>query len=116
MKLLHVTIAGYRRFAKASTVRLCEPLIAIVGPNEAGKSSFLSALALLGSTTTAIRDRDQTRRTSQSPHISGVYELDQSDQLALDEIQPGLEIKKCTFQKRKDGGFSVKLEPAPPCS
>lgn len=48
MKLLRASMAGYRRFADRMDVRLSEPLIALVGPNEAGKTSFLDALRLLG--------------------------------------------------------------------
>lgn len=112
MKLLYVIISGYRRFVKANTVRLSEPLIAIVGPNEAGKSSFLSALLQLDNDN-PIPDRDQTRRATHPPQISGAYELDQSDQNALDEVQPGLQIKKCTLRKKKDGKFEVGLDPTP---
>jgi len=41
-----VVITGYKRFKKSSTF-LDRKLIAIVGPNEAGKSSFLNALMSL---------------------------------------------------------------------
>jgi len=46
MRLTKVEITGYKRLAHAS----CNPdgrLIALLGPNEAGKSSVLEALAWL---------------------------------------------------------------------
>ena len=49
MKLIWVEINGYRRFEKKAKMNLDGKLIAIVGPNEAGKSSFLKALEHLNS-------------------------------------------------------------------
>ena len=44
MELRNAKIHCYRRFADTSNIRLNESLIAVVGTNEAGKSSFLDAL------------------------------------------------------------------------
>jgi predicted ATPase len=46
MKLYSVKITGYKRFGDAS-INLESKVIAVVGPNEAGKSSLLAAMALL---------------------------------------------------------------------
>ena len=46
MRLVKIRIAGFRRF-KDATLNLDADLIAIVGPNEAGKSSLLQALTYL---------------------------------------------------------------------
>ncbi|MEL6687898.1 MAG: AAA family ATPase [Pseudomonadota bacterium] len=44
MILKHAKIRGYRRFRNETTVSFSPSLTALVGPNEAGKTSFLSAL------------------------------------------------------------------------
>jgi AAA ATPase domain len=46
MRLYSVTLQGYKRFANA-WMNLDGKVVAIVGPNEAGKSSILDALLLL---------------------------------------------------------------------
>lgn len=44
MELFSASFEGYRRFREKSTVRTNGKLLALVGPNEAGKSSILEAL------------------------------------------------------------------------
>jgi uncharacterized protein YhaN len=40
MRLISVSVQGYKRFASPSTLIVDNPLVAIVGPNEAGKTSL----------------------------------------------------------------------------
>jgi predicted ATP-dependent endonuclease of OLD family len=47
MRLVWVSLHGYRRFAEESRVNVDLPIVAVVGPNEAGKSSLLQALGRL---------------------------------------------------------------------
>lgn len=44
MRLISATISGYKRFGAATELQVYGPLVAIVGPNEAGKTSLLRAL------------------------------------------------------------------------
>ena len=45
MRLASLRLAGFRRFADETTIDLSPPVVAVVGPNEAGKSSLLNALS-----------------------------------------------------------------------
>ena len=45
MRLKLVKIWGYKRFAEPSSLDTRGPIIAVVGPNEAGKTSLLDAMA-----------------------------------------------------------------------
>lgn len=47
MMLVAFSIEGYRRFVAKTSVKLHGRLIALVGPNEAGKTSLLTAIAHL---------------------------------------------------------------------
>ena len=44
MRLIAVELTGYRRFADPTRIDVDGPLTAIVGPNEAGKTSLLDAM------------------------------------------------------------------------
>src|SRR5712692_8589805 len=48
MHLIKLKITDFRRFAGEQSLDLNEDLIALVGPNEAGKSSILNAIDLVG--------------------------------------------------------------------
>ena len=62
MRLVWFSLHGYKRFEDRTEVHLDSRLIAISGPNDAGKSSLLVALAHL-SHTEPISARELTRRT-----------------------------------------------------
>ena len=61
MRLLKLRLRQFRRFWADQSLDLNEDLIALVGPNEAGKSSILKALELLGTQTLPDAGRDVTR-------------------------------------------------------
>jgi predicted ATP-dependent endonuclease of OLD family len=51
MRVVSLQLKGFRRFSRA-TLNLDAPLMAIVGPNQAGKTSVLAAL-------NALNDKDR---------------------------------------------------------
>ncbi|MFF0516906.1 AAA family ATPase [Streptomyces sp. NPDC004250] len=60
MRLHSVSFNNYRRFAGESSLIIDEPIVALVGPNEAGKTSILEAI--LGSASRAsLNNRDVAR-------------------------------------------------------
>lgn len=112
MELLDVELQGFRRFADSTSVRMTPDLIAIVGQNEAGKSSFLDALEELNHEEEFSRF-DQTRDAEVPTKVSARFLLDESDWTALSDVDDGEEITHCTFEKRESGRISVELDPKP---
>lgn len=47
MRMVSLRIAGFRRFERETTLDLTPRVLAVVGPNEAGKSSLLDAMEYL---------------------------------------------------------------------
>lgn len=82
MRLIKVGCEGFKRFRERAEMDVDEKVIAIVGPNEAGKSSFLEALAHLEI------DEDfapsvHTRGASAQPKVWARFVLDDTDKAAL---------------------------------
>ena len=67
MRLVWLYLYGYRRFEEAK-INLDAPVIALVGPNEAGKSSILDALLEIGNSD-KFEERDFTRDYDRKDHI-----------------------------------------------
>jgi predicted ATP-dependent endonuclease of OLD family len=112
MKPLSVKIEGYRRFgAPNQALDLRGELIALVGPNEAGKSSLLQALKRIEDDDPLEPD-DLTRGGDGSVKIAVTYGLDQADSDALAAHFPSpwaQEVRRVVVEKYEDGsrGFSV---------
>ncbi|MFC7213066.1 AAA family ATPase [Saliphagus sp. GCM10025334] len=107
MKLRNAKIRCYRRFSEPNTVRLNEVLIAVVGPNEAGKSSFLNALEELN-TEESIDDADATRTREDDPQISATFVLESKDYERLSHIDGAENITECTVTKIESGPLVVQ--------
>ncbi|SOB80660.1 AAA domain-containing protein [Sphingomonas guangdongensis] len=63
MDLFSVSLTGFRRFRSKTTLRTNGRLVALVGPNEAGKTSILDALGKLNGPQ-AFKDGDVARGSS----------------------------------------------------
>lgn len=112
MELLGIEIRGFRRFGDSVRVRLLESVIAIVGQNEAGKTSFLEALEELN-TRDKVAERDRTRRIDPETMIKATFELEDQDWRDLHPIDPGETIEQCTLTKKESGEIVINLDPAP---
>lgn len=96
MRLRSVRIHGYKRFETPSVLYIYGPLVAIVGPNEAGKTSLLRAIEHC-STLASFGRRDFTGRqqpASENVIVSARYLVEGSDVAALD----GLLDSKTTYK------------------
>ena len=84
MELFQVEIVGFKKFKDKMTLKTRGKLLAILGPNEAGKSSLLKSLERLD-------DNDEFQTTERSrgandknPSIKATYLLSQEDCDAAD--------------------------------
>lgn len=84
MRIKKISVGGVGRFADTASVVMNGKLLALLGPNEAGKSTFLRALNAF--TSGSIPTRLATRSTSLIPTVTVVYELQESDFEGLDDV------------------------------
>lgn len=88
MRLIKLKLNNFRRFAGEHSLDLNEDLIALVGPNEAGKSSVLAALDLVGRHE-APAASDSTRGAEGIATLKALFVLDPEDREALTDIHEG---------------------------
>jgi len=117
MKLVSIEIDGYRRFRTKQELKLDGRLVAILGPNEAGKTSILrllqslndaSAFATVGGT------QDTSRGQEYEPGhrvISARFLLEPSDFTAIAEIPASDHLKWLLLEKRVNGTRNLRFEP-----
>src|SRR6266568_3922992 len=113
MRLIRVDLAGYRRFREA-TVNLDGKIIAIVGPNEAGKSSLLGAVEHLESGQAISQgeiSRDFKPPASHS-YVVGLYLLDAIDFDGLD-LADARQRPKWMEVHWKGQSIAIGLKPYP---
>lgn len=115
MNLTWVRIHGYKRFRDSSTIQLSARLVAIVGPNEAGKSTLLEALRHLNSDD-QLQPNELTRRVT-IPQDRVVFEaallLEEEDRSLLSDIHEGERIRWFKVSKRTTGPREYAVEPRP---
>lgn len=99
VKLISFSIENYRRFVERSSLKVSGPMVALVGPNEAGKSSALRALARLGDRTEFQPD-ELPRRTSGKPRLSWQFELEDEDRSVISEIPGAAQLRRVSLERR----------------
>lgn len=113
MRLHSVEINGFGRIAKA-TLNLAGHVIAIVGPNEAGKSTLLDALQYLGSGETLPAGR-RTRGLGVADAdtiVKAKFDLDEDDRAAVKELDLASPPSTLTWSRRSgDTKQLVSIEP-----
>lgn len=119
MKLISASVHGYKRFANLTSMNLGGKLIAVVGPNESGKSSFLEALTQLnhGEPLITTGGSQQTTRNISFPGdqyiVSAIYLLDDDDREALRNIHGGSKVQRFKISKIANGEFYSTVSPPP---
>jgi len=113
MRLLKFTIGGYRRFEEQTAINLEDRLVAIVGPNEAGKSSLLAALTRFNDVNAFDLQRDQPRKSNAKPELKGQFVLEEADLALLDGIPGGSDVRWVNLSKTTSGPLTWSLDPYP---
>ena len=98
MRLIKVGCQSYKRFRDRAEMDVDDKLIAIVGPNEAGKSSFLEALAELASAE-PFPQSVRTRGTTDQPRVWARFVLDNEDKEALAGIPEARDLRQLVLEK-----------------
>jgi hypothetical protein len=118
MLLKSLEVAGFRRFQNSTKINLDAKVVGIVGPNEAGKSSLLSALLHLNNRT-AFRKAGADRETSRNRTVNdadiiltATYLIDDDDLAALRDIPNSEQVRWLRVLKQADGGFRTGVVPA----
>ena len=109
MELKHAEIYCYRRFADSTNVRLNENLIAVIGTNEAGKSSFLDALEELNDNE-PISDYNSTRDKNCEPEISATFNINDHEREELSSIEGADNITEWTLTKHANGELTAETD------
>ena len=110
MELCSVTLAGFRRLRTSATLKTNGKLLALVGPNEAGKSSILDAIVSLGNDE-ALREGDIARGMQGADlRITGRFFLDKGDLEAAGLSAPSW----IDVTKRFDGSRTYVIRPENP--
>ncbi len=113
MRLKSVQVSGYKRFASPQTLYLGPRVIAVVGPNEAGKTSLLRALMHLPKNAAFDRREFTGRRqpASRTRIIQARYEVEKADRVDIEHLLDG--DKKYVFEQHleSDGSTRWWLDP-----
>ncbi|MDO7882574.1 AAA family ATPase [Salinibacterium soli] len=102
MKLISFTLEGYRRFVAPTSVKLHADMVALIGPNEAGKSSVLRALTHLNEDG-RFQANEHPRRSDAKPLLKWQFQLDDLDRAELNSVSEAREVQRVSITKGDDG-------------
>src|ERR1700733_3168795 len=130
MRVKSIAVHGYKRFAKRNLLYVGAPLIAMVGPNEAGKTSLLEAIRHLSMEPPKEEDPDNpdkgkfatrefsgryfpaARNGDENPVIvSARFSLEPDDLKALEGIEGANKSLAFEVTKRADSKIRWRLDP-----
>lgn len=110
MNLTTVEIEGFRRLEKHVSIDVSGPVVCLVGPNEAGKSSILDAMLTLNDDQ-PISESDKTKSSTASVLVSASYVIEKSDRDAFEYIRAPDQLRWWTVTKKANGRMKYDLHP-----
>ena len=117
MDLVWVEVQGYKRFEKPAKMNLQGRLVALTGPNEAGKSSFLFALRHLNTSEAFVNTggvRELTRGLSLRPDqvvVEAGFRLSDEDRHTLSDLSGGENAQWLHVLKYANGERIYHVQP-----
>ncbi|MGX7925189.1 AAA family ATPase [Tsuneonella sp. HG094] len=108
MQLENLKLRGFRRFEEETNVQLSGKLVALTGPNEAGKSSILKALSSFRDEE-AIDAVDTTFNSDVKPWLELSFYLSAADLKAAQLSEASWLI----VRKEQNGSLTYRLSPTP---
>lgn len=114
MRLVWFRVNGYRRFREESTLNATGKLLALVGQNEAGKTSMLRALEHIGHDRAfgAIELTREFTLPSGEPVLEAGFFLEASDHRALSRVPHSSDVRWLTVRKLQDGERRFDVHPS----
>lgn len=119
MQLISAAIHGYKRFGQKSSINFDGKLIAIIGPNEAGKSSLLKALQHFNHHQAFIKGGASLELTrgltipDDRRVIQATFLLDQADKDAVAHIEDTSKLRWLKVYKTVAGTYISDALPRP---
>ncbi len=115
--MVSLRIAGFRRFERESTLDLTPRVLAVVGPNEAGKSSLLDAMEYLTTPPEdGFKDRDfsgWSRPEDEKTIISALFEIEDDDKAKLEGIPGAQSVRLWHTWRKADASADAEIIPRP---
>lgn len=112
MRLTRIELNGYKRMLAASC-NVDAHLVALVGPNEAGKTTVLEALEWLSS-----GDRLDQRKVNRTlddelpgPVVTLTFALESADRELLSDVETDANLATVLYSRYQDGHDEVGFEP-----
>lgn len=114
MRLIKVGLQSYKRFREPHEMDVDSKLIAIVGPNEAGKTSLLQALSRHLNGDRQFTQRELTRNADDPrPSVWARYALDDDDRAVLaKQVPEAKEARQLIITADSDGDLNYEIEEA----
>jgi ABC-type transport system involved in cytochrome c biogenesis ATPase subunit len=109
MQLIKVGLEGYGRFREAHELDVDAPLIALIGPNEAGKTSLLKALQHLNSSGEFTSREVSRGLSSDQTRVWARYALDDSDRSRMPDEARG--VRQLIVRKLSNGELDYDFVP-----